>query len=95
MQWKSNARYNQPVEDGTIFTLKSDARIVIHKLHGCGERWYLSCPELSIEKENLGTEDFDEAVKKAQDIVHQVLNKLIVSYGSFVTDDPVNEIVRY
>lgn len=95
MQWKSNASYNQPPESGTIFTLKSNARIVIHKLHGVGEEWYLSCIDLSIEKKNLGTVDFEDAVRKAQVVVFDALKHILSLYGKFPSDDSVNEIVRY
>lgn len=98
MQWKSNARYNQPPESGTIFSLKTEtpnSRIVIHKIHGCGEGWYLSCPPLAIDAEPLNTEDFNTAVENAKAKVFDALKHLLALYGAFPSDNSENEIVRY
>ena len=95
MQWKSNAKYSQSVEEGTIFTLKSDARIVIHKYHGYGESWYLSCYPLGIEREPLNTEDFNTAVENAKAMISRKLKTLNYTYTVFASDVSKTEIVRY
>ena len=95
MEWKSNAQGGTPLECGTIFTLKSPARVVIHKYHGCGDALFLSCPTIGIEKENLNTEDFNCAVKKAQHIVRMRLNKLLDDYAPFAADEAESKLVRY
>lgn len=95
MQWQSNARYGKPPESGTIFTAKTDGRIVIHKIHECGEGWYLSCPPLSIDSEPLNTEDFNTAVDSAKAMISRKLKTLHYTYSVFVSDTSENEIVRY
>ena len=58
MEWVSNARYNQELNAGTIFDAKKTGRrVTIHKLHGFGDDWYLTCRDLGIERENLRTEE--------------------------------------
>lgn len=98
MQWKSNAKFNQPAEEGSIFSLKTEApcaRVVIHKIHGCGNSWYLSCPLLDIDDKPLNTEDFNTAVEHAKVVVRTNLNLLLDTYAPFATDTSENEIVRY
>ena len=55
---------------GTVFDVKKiGRRVTIHKMHGFGNGWYLTCRDLGIEKENLRTEDFEQAIQKAKDTV--------------------------
>lgn len=44
MEWKSNARYDQPLESGSIYALKPKGHISVHRIHGLGNDFYLSCP---------------------------------------------------
>lgn len=97
MQWKSNARWNQDVKEGTIFTLKDDSvSISIHKIHGIGnDKWYLSCRTLGISQFGLNTEDFDLAVEDAKAIIQTKLEMLSQNFAGFLSDDTENKIVRY
>lgn len=96
MEWISNAKYKQDVKDGTIFTLKGKkAGISIHKIHGLGDRLYLTCRSLSIESMGLNTADFDIAVENAKVIVNERLKMLTEYYSEFLTDESENVFVRY
>lgn len=97
MQWRSNARWNQDVNEGTIFTLKdSTVNISIHKTHGIGNnKWYLSCRTLDISQFGLNTEDFDLAVEDAKIIIQTKLEMLSQNFAGFLSDDTENKIVRY
>lgn len=96
MQWKSNVHWNQDVNEGTIFTLKDPkADISIHKIHGLGNKWYLSCRPLGISQFGLNTEDFDLAVEDAKVIIQTKLEMLGQNFAGFLSDDSKNEIVRY
>ena len=95
MKWKSNAQGGTSLESGTIFKLKAPANVVIHKYVGCGDTWLLSCTPLGIERENLHTADFDDAVDSAKFIVRATLNKLLDEYAPFAADASANELVRY
>lgn len=97
MQWKSNARWNQDVNEGTIFTLKDDSvSISIHKIHGIGNnKWYLSCHTLGISQFGLNTEDFDLAVEDAKVIIQTKLEMLSQNFAGFLSDTSANMKVRY
>ena len=97
MQWRSNARWNQDVNEGTIFTLKdSKVNISIHKIHGIGNnKWYLSCRTLDISQFGLNTEDFDLAVEDAKIIIQTKLEMLSQDFAGVLSNDTENKIVRY
>lgn len=96
MKWKSNAKFGQPTENGTIFTLK-DYRLPlsIHTNPGYGPEWRLTCRALRIDMEELRTEDFNEAVSRAKELVRKRLALLQENFGAFVNDASENEIVRH
>lgn len=63
MNFKSNAKYNQQPENGSVFELKDNGLgISIHHYIGCGNDWYVSCKALGISAKSLYTQDFTEAV---------------------------------
>lgn len=95
MEWKSNARINQNLEEGSIFTLKNPLDICIHKYVGCGDNLYLSCHKLGIDTENLYTEDFNEAVKKAKQIVMIYSRRVFLDAQAFFKSTEENIMVRY
>ncbi len=95
MEFKSNARYEEKLEDGSIFELKDNSlKLSIHKYVGCGDNLYLSCYELEISRKDLETEDFNEAVSKAKDIISAEVKKIREEAYRFCMDNHV-EIVRY
>lgn len=95
LEWKSNARYNKEVKNGTIFELKDNKLgISIHKYVGCGNEYYFSCKALEICSKKLGTEDFEEAVSKAKNIIGIKMQELNYFAQAF-TDGEENILVRY
>lgn len=95
MKFKSNAKYDEEPKTGSIFTLKYNSLgIVIHKYVGCGDALFLNCSALDILSYNLGTEDFNEAVSKAKEVISDEVNRLRKEKDSFCADNHI-EIVRY
>ena len=96
MEWISNAKYKQDLKEGTIFTLKgANVSISIHKIHGFGDRLYLTCRNLNIEQMGLNTADFDIAVENAKAIIRVKLEMLGEYFSKFLTDETENVFVRY
>ena len=96
MEWISNARFKQNVDEGTIFKLKGFKRgISIHKIYGLGDALYLSCHELGITKFGLNTEDFNLAVENAKVIIRTKMEMLNDDFVGFLSDESENVIVRY
>lgn len=96
MEWKSNATYKQEPESGTIFEAKGiKGRVSIHKIHGCGDNWYMSCPDLRMSKVELGTQDFNNAVAIAKSFIKKELENLQAAFMPFISDESENKIVRY
>ena len=96
MEWVSNCRSNQKPEEGTIFSLKNNPlRISIHRFVGCGEEWFLSCPEFNITQVSLSTNDFDKAVEKAKLAIETVATLNYLNAKSFFESTEENIIVKY
>ena len=96
MEWRSNSHYKKDVKDGTIFTLKNiGVGIVIHKIHGLGDEFYLSCSILGIDDFGLNTEDFDLAVENAKVIIQTKLTSINNHFDKFLSDTSETTIVRY
>ncbi len=95
MEWISNAKFGVPVENGTVFKNKKNHDLSIHKIHGCGDAWYLSCVMLGLDRRNLNAKDFDEAVDKAKLIVFERIIELQNLYLPISNDVSENKIVRY
>lgn len=90
MKFKSNARWNEPKENGTIFELKNNGlRIKIHRIIHIEDTWFLSCYALSISQRDLHERDFDKAVKKAKAIINQKIGELMEEYDKIVGDDVI------
>lgn len=95
MKFKSNAKYNEDPKSGSIFTLKYNSLgIVIHKYVGCGDALFLNCSALDILSYNLGTEDFEEAVSKAKEVVMREVKKIREDSYRFYSDTNI-EFDRY
>lgn len=95
MKFKSNAKYNEEPETGSIFALEYNSlKIVIHKYVGYGDALFLNCSTLGIYNHNLGTEDFYEAVSKAKEVVMREVKKIREDSYRFYMDNNI-EIVRY
>ena len=95
MKFKSNAKYKGEPKTGSIFTLQDNSLgISIHKYVGCGDALFLNSKALNIDNYDLGTEDFDKAVKKAKEIIMREVNKIREDSYRFYSDNNI-EIVRY
>lgn len=94
MKFKSNAKYNEEPKTGSIFALEYNSlKIVIHKYVGCGNVLFLNCSALDIYNHNLGTEDFEEAVSKAKEVIIREVKKVRDDSYRFYSDNNI-EIVR-
>lgn len=95
MEFKSNAKYDEEPKTGSIFTLKYNSLgIVIHKYVGCGDALFLNCSALDIFNHNLETEDFNEAVNKAKEIIMCKVKKIREDVYRFYSDSSI-EFNRY
>lgn len=95
MKFKSNAKYNEDPKTGSIFALKYNSLgIVIHKYVGCGDALFLNCSALDILNHNLKTEDFEEAVSKAKEVVMREVKKIREDAYRFYSDSNI-EFDRY
>jgi len=95
MKFKSNAKYKEEPKTGSIFTLKYNSLgISIHKYVGCGDSLFLNSKALNIDNYNLGTEDFEEAVNKAKEVVMREVKKIREDAYRFYSDNSI-EFDRY
>ena len=94
MKFRSNARYGEAPESGTIFELKDNRlRIKIHRIIHINGTWFLSCAPLGFSQYNLREDDFNNAVEKAKNIIGQEIRKLNDEYCKIANDYAV-EIER-
>lgn len=95
MKFKSNAKYSEEPKTGSVFTLKNNSLgISIHKYVGCGDALFLNSKALNIDNYDLGTEDFEEAVSKAKEVIMSKVKKIREDAYRFCMDNNI-EIVRY
>ena len=95
MKFKSNAKYNEKPETGSIFALNYNSlKIVIDKYVGYGDTLFLNCNTLGIYNYNLGTADFEEAVSKTKEIIMREVNKIREDSYRFYSDNNI-EFDRY
>lgn len=90
MKFKSNARWGEPKENGTIFELKNNKLgIKVHRIVHIENTWFLSCYALNISQMNLFESDFNKAVKKSKLIINQKIGELMAEYENIVGDDVI------
>lgn len=90
MKFKSNARWNEPKENGTIFELKNNGlRIKIHRIIHIENTWFLSCVALGFSQYDLREPDFNEAVRKAKIIIDEKINEFREEFNKIVNDDVI------
>ncbi len=93
MKFKSNAKNKEKLKDASIFWLKDNSlKICIHKFVGCGDTLFLDCHSLDIDNCDLDTEDFNEAVSKAKEVISVKMKRLREEAYRFCMDNHV-EIV--
>jgi hypothetical protein len=90
MKLISNAKFEEPVESGTIFRTQGHGiDICIHKICGCGDTWYLNCNELGIDNLQLKSENLFRCVDEAKEILKQKLELLNGRFNNFYEDNDV------
>lgn len=95
MKFKSNTKRKEEPKAGSIFTLQDNSLgISIHKYVGCGDALFLNSKALNIDNYDLGTEDFDEAVSKAKEVVMREVKKIREDAYRFYSDNNI-EFDRY
>lgn len=95
MKFKSNAKYKEEPKTGSVFTLQDNSLgISIHKYVGCGDELFLNSKALNIDNYDLGTEDLDEAVSKAKEVVMREAKKIREDAYRFYVDGNI-EFDRY
>lgn len=95
MKFKSNAKYKEEPKTGSIFTLQDNSLgISIHKYVGCGDALFLNSKALNIDNYDLGTEDFEESVNKAKEVVMREVKKIREDAYRFYSDNSI-EFDRY
>lgn len=95
MKFKSNAKYEEKLETGSVFTLKNNSLgITIHKYFGCGNVLFLNSEALNIDNYDLETEDFDEAVSRTKEVVMSKVKKIREDAYKFYSDNNI-EFDRY
>ena len=93
MKLISNAKFNVPVENGTIYTVKvNNMTVYIHKIIGL-EGWFLNCDKLGIMDKELKSKDLFACVRESRKIMKAKLNELTENVELFCIDDPI-EITR-
>jgi hypothetical protein len=95
MKFKSDAEYGKDAKTGDVFDLKDNSLgICIHKYAGCGDALFLNSKALNIDNYDLRTEDFNEAVGKAKEIIMCKVKKIREDSYRFYTDNNI-EIDRH
>ena len=90
MKFKSNAKCKEKPETGSIFTLKDNSLgISIHKYVGCGDALFLNSKALNIDNYDLGTENFEESVSKAKEVIMSKVNKIREDAYRFYLDSNI------
>ena len=96
MIWFTNSGYSKDARLGSIFKLKNnELDIRIHKYVGCGDNLFLSCPTLRIDTMDLETEDFDEAVRIAKNVINKQIYKITEEAKKFYLDEDENYFTVY
>ena len=95
MKFKSSAKCKGKAETGSIFTLQDNSLgISIHKYVGCGDALFLNIKALNIDNYDLGTEDFEEAVRKSKEVIMSKVKKIRADVYRFYLDSNI-ECDRY
>ena len=77
MQW------DEVRKNDTYVLMNNPLNIVIHKSYG-SDSWHLTCKSLYIREEELNTDVFNEAVKRAQVLIMEKSNELYEAAVGFV-----------
>lgn len=86
LMWKGNQKYNEDISKATIRTIEQPLHMSIHKYIGCGDELFFDCKELGINCVDLKTEDFDEAERKAMEVLDKRCKELMESVNAVLSD---------
>lgn len=87
MKFRSNAKYGEPAESGTIYEGKiGKLRVSVHRIIHC-EGWYLSCANLRISQMRLKSDTLMEAIKESKEVLKAVADKLSEDVKAFCETD--------
>lgn len=93
MKFVSNAKYDSPVESGTVFTTNVNGmKITIHRIIHL-EGWYLSCYDLGINGRELKAETIRDAIEESKGILKAAVARLEKTVEIFSNDSI--EISKY
>lgn len=93
MKFKSNAKYNEPVESGTIFEGKvGKLSISVHRIIYC-DGWYLSCPDMRISQMKLRSDTLIGAIEESKAVLKNTVDRMVNDVNSFCAEEI--EVVRY
>lgn len=93
MKFKSNAKYDQPVECGSIYQGEiGNLCISVHHIYG-GKEWYLSCHKLNIGQKELKSEKLLDAIEEAKEVLKRAVDSLQQDVNVFLQESI--EISRY
>lgn len=83
MIFRSNAKYGEPVESGTIYEGKiGKLRVSVHRIIHC-EGWYLSCADVRISQMRLKSDTLMGAIKESKEVLKSVVDKLSEDVKAF------------
>lgn len=87
MKFKSNAKYNKPVESGTIFEGKvGRLSISVHRIIHC-EGWYLSCPDIGISQMKLKSDTLTVAIEESKMVLKKMVEGMMNDVNAFCEED--------
>ncbi len=93
MKLTTNARYNDPIESGTIFRGKVGVLdISIHRIIHF-EGWFLSCHALGLRKMKLKSNTLSEAIEESKKVLKKTADILTDDVNSFCEQEV--EMSRY
>ena len=93
MKFRSNARYNEPVESGTIFDGKvGKLSISVHRIIHC-EGWFLSCPYMRVSQMKLKSDTLIGAIEESKMALKKTVEGMMNDVNAFCEEDI--EVERY
>lgn len=87
MKFRSNAKYGEPAETGTIYKAEiGNLRVSIHRIIHC-DGWYLSCADICIIQMKLNSNTLMGAIDESKEILKEVTNKICEDVKAFCEAD--------
>lgn len=83
MEFKSNARYGEPKENGTIFNGEiGNLKLSVHRIIHC-DGWFLSCPNIRISQMKLKSDTLIEAINESKIVLKKMVENLSDDINAF------------